>query len=112
ARHRHPSAPAGAAPQLLHVTDLGGAALQQAEGIQVRVLEAVVLALGQRQTSQLRTSIQALAAVMDGGQETPRPSLEAVPAATDDTDDTDDAADLVETADPGPADWPPDIRTC
>jgi DNA-binding MarR family transcriptional regulator len=78
ARHRHPNAPEGAAPQLLHLTDLGGAALQQAEGIQVRVLEAIVLALGQRQTSQLRTSIQALAAVMDGDQARPRPSLEAV----------------------------------
>lgn len=80
ARHRHPEAPQGAAPQLLHLTDLGVAALQQAEGIQVRVLEAVVLALGQRQTGQLRTSIQALAGVMEGAAQTSPPSLEAVPA--------------------------------
>ncbi len=76
-RHRHPSAPEHAEPALLHVTDLGIAALQQAEGIQVRVLEAVVLSLGQRRTSQLRTSIQALAQVMGDADTTAQPMIPA-----------------------------------
>ena len=73
-RHPHPNAPEQAEPALLHVTDLGVAALQQAEGIQVRVLEAVVLSLGQRRTSQLRTSIQALSQVMGEAGDVAQPS--------------------------------------
>lgn len=75
-RHHHPDAPADASnATLLHVTDAGTVALQQGEGIQLRVLEAVVLALGHRQTRDLRASIQALSTVLDTDANTPTTAL-------------------------------------
>lgn len=77
-RHHHPDAPnAPNAPNatLLHVTDAGTVALQQAQGIQIRVLEAVVLALGHKRTSSLRASIQALSTVLDTDANTPTTPL-------------------------------------
>ena len=64
-RHHHPAAPAGSDPTLLHLTDRGATAVQQAEGIQIRVLGAFTTALGHRRTSDLHASIQSLPTVID-----------------------------------------------
>ena len=63
-RHHHPAAPAGSDPTLLHLTGRGTAAVQQAEGIQIRALGTLATALGHRCTSDLRAGVRALAIAM------------------------------------------------
>lgn len=66
-RHHHPHAPAGTSePLLLHVTDRGAVAVRQAEGIRIRVLDALTWAFGHGRTSELRASMRALAVVLGG----------------------------------------------
>ena len=66
-RHGHRNSPAGGAePTLLRVTDAGLVLLQQAEGLQIRILDAVVLALGDEGAGSLRHTVQALGEALTG----------------------------------------------
>lgn len=67
ARHHHPEAPTQTSdPLLLHVTDHGTVAVQQAEGIRIRLLDALATAFGHGRAGELRGAMQALATVLDG----------------------------------------------
>jgi hypothetical protein len=80
-RHHHPCAPPNTSdPTLLHLTETGTVAVQQAQGIQIRLIEALALALGREHTSELSAGIKALANVMDadGSETTPTPGADNV----------------------------------
>ncbi|MGY1772062.1 hypothetical protein [Blastococcus sp. SYSU D00813] len=65
-RSAHPDAPSGAAgATALEVTETGRVVLQQAEGLRIRLLDAVVGALGPRDTAVLRAAVRALAGALD-----------------------------------------------
>ena len=59
AQHHHPEAPDDLSePTLVHVTPAGTVALQQAEALQVRLLDSVLGSLDEEQTDRLRDAVQ------------------------------------------------------
>lgn len=74
-RHAH-VASGDQAPALLHLTAPGRAALEQAEGVQLRLADALAAALGAERTSRLRETLRAVADVMESG-DLPTPTSSA-----------------------------------
>jgi len=71
-RHHHRASPRRRSrPGLLHVTDPGQVVLHQVEGIQIHILEALLMALGDRETNELRSDLRTLtSALRSGGHST------------------------------------------
>jgi DNA-binding MarR family transcriptional regulator len=57
ARHAHPAGPDGAAPSLVHLTPSGAVALQQAEALQVRLLDSALASLDAEEAGRLRAAV-------------------------------------------------------
>lgn len=62
-RHRHPASPSTEA-SLVHLTEAGRVVLAQVEGLQIRVLAALVQQLGDVDAASLRTTVSALGAAL------------------------------------------------
>ena len=66
-RSSHPGAPSGAAgATVLELTAAGRALLDQAEGLRIRALDALVGVLGPRDTAALRAAVSALTSALAG----------------------------------------------
>ena len=60
-RHRHPASPAGAGEAaLVHLTEAGRVVLDQAQGLQIRVLAAVLQQVGDAEAQRLRSTVLTL----------------------------------------------------
>lgn len=64
--HAHEAA-TSPVPGLVHLTHAGRAAVEQAEGVQIRIADALASALGAEQTRTLRATLRAVATVMEHG---------------------------------------------
>ncbi|MFH5823609.1 hypothetical protein [Georgenia sp. AZ-5] len=76
ARHHHPQAGASSEPTLVHVTASGTVALQQAEALQVRLLDSVLGALDEEESARLRAAVEQVQDTL-GPAAGPRPVLAA-----------------------------------
>ncbi|TDE91605.1 hypothetical protein EXU48_15790 [Occultella glacieicola] len=65
-RHAHPADPSGE-PGLVHVTPMGTAALEQAEAVQIRVVDALARTIGVERTKDLSRNLTVLADVLEHG---------------------------------------------
>ncbi|KAE8764990.1 hypothetical protein [Georgenia thermotolerans] len=65
ARHAHPAEPAGGTASLVHLTPSGTVALQQAEALQVRLLDSVLASLDAEESDRLRAAVDRVAAATD-----------------------------------------------
>ena len=65
ARHPHPAEPAGGSASLVHLTPSGTVALQQAEALQVRLLDSVLASLDAEESGRLRAAVDRVAAATD-----------------------------------------------
>ena len=64
ARHHHPLS-RGGRPRLIHVTETGRVALEQAEALQVRLFDAVVDSLEEIGSDQMRDTVRRIADALD-----------------------------------------------
>lgn len=62
--HRDDSRDGSSAPGFLQLTDQGAALLEQIEGVQFRLLDTLVDALGEQGVHGFRTALQAIAEVL------------------------------------------------
>ncbi|MBZ2198185.1 MarR family winged helix-turn-helix transcriptional regulator [Occultella gossypii] len=65
-RHAHPADTSGE-PALVHVTPIGTAALEQAEAVQIRIVDALARTLGGEQTQDLNRTLKVVADVLEHG---------------------------------------------
>jgi DNA-binding MarR family transcriptional regulator len=60
-RHRHPASPVGAGEaSLVHLTEAGRVVLDQADGLQIRVLAALLQQVGDAEAQRLRGTVRTL----------------------------------------------------
>ncbi|WP_345044766.1 MarR family winged helix-turn-helix transcriptional regulator [Georgenia daeguensis] len=71
-RHHHPLARGGGRPRLVHVTETGRVTLEQAEALQVRLLDAVVGSLDEVGADRMRDAVRSMADALDPAQVTAR----------------------------------------
>jgi DNA-binding MarR family transcriptional regulator len=67
-RHHHPLARGGGHPRLVHVTETGRVTLEQAEALQVRLLDAVVGSLDEVGADRVRDAVRSMADALDPAQ--------------------------------------------
>ncbi|WP_152233042.1 hypothetical protein [Georgenia ruanii] len=63
--HAHPAEPAGGSASLVHLTPSGTVALQQAEALQVRLLDSVLASLDAEEAGRLRAAVDRVAGAVD-----------------------------------------------
>jgi DNA-binding MarR family transcriptional regulator len=64
-RHHHPLARSGGRPRLVHVTEPGRVMLEQAEGLRVRLFDAVVGSLDETGADKVHDAVRSMADALD-----------------------------------------------